>query len=122
MPPTPSSSPAYQFCTVEYLICASSSAMSSTTAACNWFLSNLGAVQPSRYETYEPSSATISVRSNCPDSELLMRKYVDNSIGQRTLFGMKQKLPSEKTALFKAAKKLSFVGTTEPRYLRTRSG
>src|SRR5438128_12688005 len=35
---------------------------------------------------------------------------------------MKQKLPSEKTALFKAAKKLSFVGTTEPRYLRTISG
>src|SRR5215831_8335912 len=74
MPPRPSSSPAYQFCTVEYLISASSSATSSTTAACNWFLSNFGAVQPSRYETYAPSSATISVRSNCPDSELLMRK------------------------------------------------
>src|SRR6266568_1318335 len=122
MPPTPCSSPAYQFCTVEYLISASSSATNSTTAACSWFLSNLGAVQPSRYETYAPSSATISVRSNCPDSELLMRKYVESSIGQRTPFGIKQKLPSEKTALFKAAKKLSFVGTTEPRYLRTISG
>src|SRR6267142_4029498 len=103
MPPPPSSSPAYQFWTVEYLISASSSATSSTTAACSWFLSNFGAVQPSRYETCEPSSATISVRSNCPDSELLMRKYVDSSMGQRTPFGMKQKLPSEKTALFSAA-------------------
>src|SRR5678810_812611 len=122
MPPRPSSSPAYQFCTVEYLICASSSSMISTTAACNWFLSNFGAVQPSRYETYAPSSATISVRSNCPDSALFMRKYVDNSIGQRTPFGMKQKLPSEKTALLRAAKKLSFVGTTEPRCFFTSSG
>src|SRR5438045_5133368 len=51
-----------------------------------------------------------------------MRKYVDSSIGQRTPFGMKQKLPSEKTALFSAAKKLSFVGTTEPRYFLTSSG
>src|SRR6185503_10657063 len=122
MPPRPSSSPAYQFCTVEYLIWASSSATNSTTAARSWFLSNFGAVQPSRYETCEPSSATISVRSNCPDSELLIRKYVDNSIGHRTPFGIKQKLPSEKTALFKAAKKLSLVGTTEPRYFFTNSG
>jgi len=37
-----------QFCTVEYLISASSSATSSTTAACNWFSSRCGAVQPSR--------------------------------------------------------------------------
>src|ERR1041384_5896533 len=74
IPPLPSSSPAYQFCTVEYLICASSSATSSTTAACSWLRSNFGAVQPSRYETYAPSSATISVRSNWPDSALLMRK------------------------------------------------
>src|ERR671938_607448 len=74
IPPLPSSSPAYQFCTVEYLISASSRATSSTTAACNWFLSNLGAVQPSKYETYAPSSATISVLSNCPDSWLLIRK------------------------------------------------
>src|ERR1700754_4627807 len=51
MPPLPSSSPGYQFCTVEYLISASSSATSSTTAACNWFSSRIGAVQPSRYET-----------------------------------------------------------------------
>src|SRR2546428_763470 len=36
--------------------------------------------------------------------------------------GTKQNEPSEKTALFSAAKKLSFVGTTEPRYFRTRSG
>src|SRR5688500_20158332 len=35
---------------------------------------------------------------------------------------MKQNDPSEKTALLSAAKKLSFVGTTVPRYLRTRSG
>src|SRR6185312_8727106 len=51
MPPLPLASPGYQFCTVEYLISASSSATSSTTAACNWFSSRIGAVQPSRYET-----------------------------------------------------------------------
>ncbi|MOA60058.1 hypothetical protein D3C78_1848410 [compost metagenome] len=33
MPPTPFSSPAYQFWTVEYLMSASSRAISSTTAA-----------------------------------------------------------------------------------------
>jgi hypothetical protein len=38
--------PGYQFCTVEYFISASSSAINSTTAACNWFSSRLGAVQP----------------------------------------------------------------------------
>src|SRR5437667_308473 len=43
MPPIPCSSPAYQFCTVEYLISALSSATSSTTAACNWLRSNFGA-------------------------------------------------------------------------------
>ena len=48
MPPLPFSSPGYQFCTVEYLISALSSAISSTTAACSWFSSRLGAVQPSR--------------------------------------------------------------------------
>src|ERR1700712_289029 len=74
MPPRPFSSPAYQFCTVEYLISALSSATSSTTAACNWLVSNLGAVQPSRYETEAPSSAIIKVRSNCPDSSVLIRK------------------------------------------------
>src|SRR5450756_1395576 len=39
MPPLPSELPGYQFCTVEYLISASSSVTSSTTAACNWFSS-----------------------------------------------------------------------------------
>src|SRR3569833_3260069 len=43
MPPRPSASPGYQFCTVEYLICASSCATSSTTAACNWFSSRIDA-------------------------------------------------------------------------------
>src|SRR5437762_14212724 len=47
-PPLPCASPGYQFCTVEYLISASSSATSSTTAACSWFSSRMGAVQPSR--------------------------------------------------------------------------
>src|SRR6201990_3316736 len=74
MPPCPFSSPAYQFCTVEYLISALSSATSSTTAACSWLVSNLGAVHPSRYETCECSSAMISVRSNCPDDSVLIRK------------------------------------------------
>src|SRR5512142_3541109 len=107
MPPRPSASPGYQFCTVEYLMCAPSIATSSTTAAWSWFSSRMGAVQPSRYETYAPSSATISVRSNCPVSDALIRKYVDSSIGQRTPFGMYAKLPSEKPAEFSAAKKLS---------------
>src|SRR5208283_952433 len=88
MPPLPSASPGYQFCTVEYLICASSNATSSTTAACNWFSSRIGAVQPSRYETYAPSSATSNVRSNCPLFAALILKYVDNSIGQRTPLGI----------------------------------
>src|SRR6476661_32657 len=104
MPPTPFSSPGYQFCTVEYLMLASSSATSSTTAACNWFSSRIGAVQPSRYETLAPSSAISSVRSNWPVSRALMRKYVESSIGQRTPFGTKTKLPSENTAEFSEAK------------------
>src|SRR5215472_15867473 len=74
MPPRPSESPGYQFWTVEYLISAPSSATSSTTAAWSWFSSRMGAVQPSRYETYEPSSATMRVRSNCPVLAALMRK------------------------------------------------
>ena len=48
IPPLPSLSPGYQFCTVEYLISASSKAINSTTAACNWFSSRCGAVQPSK--------------------------------------------------------------------------
>jgi len=74
MPPTPFSSPGYQFCTVEYLMLASSSATSSTTAAWSWFSSRIGAVQPSRYDTCAPSSQMISVRSNWPVSRALMRK------------------------------------------------
>ena len=35
---------------------------------------------------------------------------------------MKAKEPSLNTAEFRAAKKLSFCGTTEPRYWRTSSG
>src|SRR5215468_1148255 len=46
--PRAPASPGYQFWTVEYLICASSCAINSTTAACNWFSSRCGAVQPSR--------------------------------------------------------------------------
>src|ERR1019366_5329454 len=64
----------------------------------------------------------MSVLSNWPVSAWLMRKYVDSSIGQRTPFGMKQNEPSEKTAEFSAAKKLSLEGTTLPRYFFTRSG
>ena len=48
MPPRPFLSPAYQFCTVLYLMEARSRATSSTTAACSWLVSNWGAVQPSR--------------------------------------------------------------------------
>src|SRR6202040_1554230 len=122
MPPLPSLSPGYQFCTVEYLISASSSAMSSTTAACSWFSSRLGAVQPSRYDTWLPASAMIKVRSNWPVFAALMRKYVDSSIGQRTPLGTYTNEPSVKTAELRAAKKLSDVGTTVPRYCSISSG
>src|SRR5215470_16041954 len=104
MPPFPLASPGYQFWMVEYLISASSSATSSTTAACNWFSSRCGAVQPSRYDTLARSSAISSVRSNWPVSRALMRKYVESSIGQRTPLGTNTKLPSENTAEFSAAK------------------
>src|SRR6185437_13907390 len=111
MPPFPSLSPGYQFWTVEYLTVASSSATSSTTAACSWFSSRIGAVHASRYETYAPLSATISVRSNWPVFSALMRKYVDSSIGQRTPSGTYTNEPSENTAEFNDAKKLSVWGT-----------
>src|SRR5215831_5382696 len=62
------------------------------------------------------------VRSNWPVLAELMRKYVESSIGHRTPFGMKQNDPSEKTAEFNVAKKLSVCGTTEPRYFFTSSG
>src|SRR6516165_12005026 len=42
MPPRPSASPGYQFCTVEYLIWASAWAISSTTSAWSWFSSRCG--------------------------------------------------------------------------------
>src|SRR5438067_5082538 len=74
IPPRPSASPGYQFWTVEYLTSASSCAKISTTAACSWFSSRVGAVQPSRYDTYEPLSATIRVRSNWPVFSALIRK------------------------------------------------
>ena len=45
----------------------------------------------------------MSVRSNCPVPEALMRKYVDSSIGQRTPLGIYTKEPSENTAEFSAA-------------------
>src|SRR5574344_209395 len=74
IPPFPCLSPGYQFCTVEYFTSALFMTTISTIAACNWFSSRIGAVQPSRYETYESSSATISVRSNCPVLMAFIRK------------------------------------------------
>ena len=53
---------------------------------------------------------------------MLILKYVESSIGQRTPLGTKTKLPSENTAEFSDAKKLSAIGTTLPRYFLTRSG
>src|SRR5438132_7433542 len=64
----------------------------------------------------------MSVRSNCPVFSALMRKYVESSIGQRTPFGTYTNEPSENTAELSVAKKLSVIGTTEPKYLRTSSG
>src|SRR4029078_8830162 len=61
-PPLRAASPGYQFCAVEYLISASSRATSSTTAACSWFSSRIGAVQPSGQLTYAPSSAIMGGR------------------------------------------------------------
>src|ERR687897_110820 len=43
-------------------------------------------------------------------------------MGQRTPFGMYANEPSENTAEFSAAKKLSVCGTTDPRYFFTSSG
>src|SRR5437867_2242275 len=122
IPPFPFLSPGYQFWIVEYFTSPSSRAMSSTTAAWSWFSSRIGAVQPSRYDTYAPLSAMIRVRSNWPVAAALIRKYVDSSIGHRTPGGMYAKEPSLKTAEFRAAKKLSLNGTTEPSHFRTRSG
>src|SRR5579884_1591476 len=51
-----------------------------------------------------------------------MRKYVESSIGQRTPLGTYTNDPSLNTAAFRAAKKLSVYGTTEPRYFCTNSG
>src|SRR5207253_9174776 len=62
------------------------------------------------------------VRSNCPVFIALMRKYVDNSIGQRTPGGTYTNEPSENTAELSVAKKLSVTGTTVPRYFCTSSG
>src|ERR1051325_9297523 len=58
----------------------------------------------------------MSVRSNCPVEEALMRKYVESSSGQRTPFGTYTKEPSVNTAEVSAAKKLSLIGTTGWRY------
>src|SRR5512140_775293 len=64
----------------------------------------------------------ISVRSNWPVFAALIRKYVDSSIGQRTPFGTYTNEPSVNTAELSAAKKLSAVGTTEPRYCSIKCG
>ncbi len=64
----------------------------------------------------------IRVRSNWPVLAALMRKYVDSSIGQRTPGGTYTNEPSENTAEFSAAKKLSPAGTTVPRYCSISSG
>src|SRR6201998_3988291 len=64
----------------------------------------------------------IKVRSNWPVFAAFIRKYVDNSIGQRTPGGTYANEPSENTAEFRVAKKLSEVGTTVPRYFFTSSG
>src|SRR5271170_1414973 len=58
----------------------------------------------------------IKVRSNWPVLAALIRKYVDSSIGQRTPGGTYTKEPTENTAEFNAAKKLSVAGTTLPKY------
>ena len=67
----------------------------------------MGAVHPSKYDTYAPSSAMTKVRSNWPVFAALMRKYVDSSMGQRTPGGTYTKEPSVKTAELRVAKKLS---------------
>src|SRR3989304_8815903 len=104
IPPFPSLSPGYQFWIVEYLTSASLRAMSSTTAAWSWFSSRIGAEQPSRYDTYAPLSAMMSVRSNWPVESALIRKYVESSMGHRTPGGTYAKEPSLNTALLRAAK------------------
>src|SRR5437762_10409997 len=63
----------------------------------------------------------ISVRSNWPVDDALIRKYVDSSSGQRTPLGTYTNDPSVNTAELSAAKKLSLYGTTVPTYCCTRS-
>src|SRR3954468_8495668 len=62
------------------------------------------------------------VLSNCPVSAELIRKYVESSIGQRTPFGTYTNEPSENTAEFSVAKKLSVYGPPEPRYCSMSAG
>src|ERR1017187_9403357 len=70
MPPLPSLSPGYQFCTVEYLICALSSATSSTTAACNWLVSRIVASSRDLYAARrEDVEASIRARHAASEME-----------------------------------------------------
>src|ERR1700735_5818382 len=64
----------------------------------------------------------IKVRSHWPGFAELTRKYVDSSLGQRARTGTYTNEPSENTAEFSAAKKLSPAGTTVPRYCSMRCG
>src|SRR6266436_3018920 len=76
MPPLPSELPGYQFCTVEYLISASSSATSSTTAACNWFSSRCGAA-------FEVADVSALVGDDQRALELSGVALVDAEIGRQ---------------------------------------
>src|SRR5919202_25657 len=62
MPPRPCSSPAYQFCTVEYFTVALSSATSSTTAACSWFSERFGDGHPGEQLLLVERDAELVVR------------------------------------------------------------
>ena len=75
MPPLPSLSPGYQFCTVEYLIVRVVERDQLDHRGVELVL--VAHRRRAAFEvadTYAPSSATISVRSNWPVSAALIRK------------------------------------------------
>jgi hypothetical protein len=62
------------------------------------------------------------VRSNWPIFAVSILKKLAKSIGHFVLGGIYTNVPSEKTAAFNAAKKLSVFDTTLPRYFLTSFG
>src|SRR3989344_2435632 len=76
-----------QFSTLMYFIFAPFFTKSSTQPACKDERVYDGAEHPSMYDTSEPSSAIMSVCSNCADASLFIRKYACSGSSTFTPFG-----------------------------------